>query len=240
MSHFTFYVYHLIDPRTNDPFYVGKGSGDRVYDHLIEFDKWNSKGRPRRLGNLNIYKLRKIAKILSAGLYPVYFKVFEVDDEQAALNMEKEEIARIGRRNLTNLTDGGDGILDLTGDIGKKISNSKRGKRFSLEHRKKLSEAAKNRKSSIETRRKISDSLTGIGRNFTQEHKRKLSEAAKSRPPVTSETREKLSKIHKGKKKSEEHIKKVSDALRGRKIPQDQRRKMSLAAKNRKSGAQNG
>ena len=28
-----YYVYHLIDPKTNLPFYVGKGRGDRMFHH---------------------------------------------------------------------------------------------------------------------------------------------------------------------------------------------------------------
>ena len=31
-----FYIYHYIDPRDNLPFYVGKGSDNRMYDHLYE------------------------------------------------------------------------------------------------------------------------------------------------------------------------------------------------------------
>ena len=28
-----FYLYHLIDPRNQIPFYVGKGKNNRMYDH---------------------------------------------------------------------------------------------------------------------------------------------------------------------------------------------------------------
>lgn len=34
-----FYVYALIDPRNDDVFYIGKGTGNRVFSHEIESDK---------------------------------------------------------------------------------------------------------------------------------------------------------------------------------------------------------
>ena len=31
-----YYVYLLVNPITKSPFYVGKGEGNRVFDHLID------------------------------------------------------------------------------------------------------------------------------------------------------------------------------------------------------------
>ena len=36
-----YYVYLLIDPRTGHPFYVGKGCGSRINNHLIDALKIN-------------------------------------------------------------------------------------------------------------------------------------------------------------------------------------------------------
>jgi len=35
IEHLKFYVYLLIDPKTDKPFYVGKGIGNRVFDHVV-------------------------------------------------------------------------------------------------------------------------------------------------------------------------------------------------------------
>lgn len=43
-----YYVYALIDPRTNSIFYIGKGFGDRVFAHEVEQDK-NPESEKRKL-----------------------------------------------------------------------------------------------------------------------------------------------------------------------------------------------
>ena len=53
----TYYVYQLVDPRNNKPFYIGKGNGNRAYQHSKLKD-----------GNKNPYKDRKIKSILKENL----------------------------------------------------------------------------------------------------------------------------------------------------------------------------
>lgn len=46
IQHLKFYVYLLIDPKTDEPFYVGKGKGNRIYNHVqcaLENDITNNK-----------------------------------------------------------------------------------------------------------------------------------------------------------------------------------------------------
>ena len=57
-----FYVYRLIDPRNGQTFYVGKGQGDRVFQHGYESE--NSKQDSQ--------KLSTIRSIRSEGLEPLY------------------------------------------------------------------------------------------------------------------------------------------------------------------------
>jgi len=95
-------------------------------------------------------------------------------------------------------------------------------------------------KMSEEGKRKISEANTGRklwpeGRIFSKETIQKMSEAAKARPPVSEETKAKLSELHKGKPKSEEHKAKLSQAAKNRPpISEETRRKIGEASKGRK------
>lgn len=92
-----FYVYILARPN-GTPFYIGKGSGHRVFDHDSE----------ARSGH-NCYKCNVIRKIWRNGGEVQRYTVFTTDDEDAAYAYEAELIALHGRANLTNGTDGGVG-----------------------------------------------------------------------------------------------------------------------------------
>lgn len=101
-----------------------------------------------------------------------------------------------------------------------------KGQKFSEEHRKKLKLARK-------------------GLILSDEHKANISKnnarywSGKKRPPLSEETKVKMSISHKGKKKplrSEEHRKNMSLAKIGKKMPprsEEWRRKMSLANKGK-------
>lgn len=170
-----FYVYVLLDTLKNgkfnygdysfdnEPFYVGKGHGNRCTEHFYKskLDK-------------NLFKNNKIKKLLELGIKPLILKIsnniFEID----AFELEKKLIKIIGRRDLklgplTNLTDGGEGIVGLI---------------RTKEHRQKLGLSNKGRKLSEEAKKKISDSLIGkIGRNTGNKHtektKKQISETKK-------------------------------------------------------------
>jgi hypothetical protein len=109
------YVYVYLDPRKPgkfvydnyrfdyEPFYIGKGTGDRCKTHIWYKDnvKWN---------RYNFKKMNKIKKILQEGLIPIVVKVFEnLNDEEAYLK-EEELTNIIGLDNLTNLVHGGSGF----------------------------------------------------------------------------------------------------------------------------------
>lgn len=101
-----FYVYVLIDPRNNLPFYVGKGKNERVVRH---FYNWRS------IDKSNPHKARKIKKLKELGYTPMYEIIFESSNEELVFEKEKQLIAKWGRVGyekdgiLTNVNPGGEG-----------------------------------------------------------------------------------------------------------------------------------
>jgi hypothetical protein len=95
-----FYVYEHWRPDTDLPFHVGKGHGNRAF----RFKK-----------NRNKHYLRIVKKLEKQGLC-VEVKMVSVNlSEPLALTLEIERIAfwRAAGINLTNLTDGGEGVSGL-------------------------------------------------------------------------------------------------------------------------------
>lgn len=90
-----FYVYALVDPRTNQPFYVGKGKGLRYHCHE----------REARIGSTSA-KATRIREIWDAGRVIQYDMLAAGLDERSALRLERETIARL-REVLTNKSPGG-------------------------------------------------------------------------------------------------------------------------------------
>lgn len=88
-----FYTYLLIDPRTDTPFYIGKGTGERMY--------WHDEN------HANSFTRARIIEIKTAGLKLIYEKWFESDDEDFCYWMENYLIDYFGRENLCNITRGG-------------------------------------------------------------------------------------------------------------------------------------
>ena len=188
----TFYCYILSDPtRNNEPFYVGKGTGDRAWVHLRRKDRHPVTNR--------------IATLKKLGMKP-NVSIYGDLDLDLALLLEIELISKYGRRDkgtgiLWNFTDGGEGQL---GNKGAKrpeatllrMSKAKKGQKYSEEARANMKVSA----------------LTRIP--YTEERNRKISEAHKGHF-VSEETRRKISEHHKndtrpnamqGKKHSPETI----------------------------------
>lgn len=125
-----FYVYELRDG-AGVVFYVGKGSGRRMWQH-----KYKAKaGEFTRRGD-------RIRAILAAGGSVAPVKVFETDDEEEAYREETALIAKHGRANLTNSTDGGSrGPRNITAETRERLAAARRGKKASEMTRQRLREA---------------------------------------------------------------------------------------------------
>jgi hypothetical protein len=86
------YVYIYIDPRNSQPFYVGKGRGNRLFSHLD--DQTESE------------KVRRIAELRAAGLEPqIDVLRYGLSDAEAGL-VEAAAIDLIGRPPLANIVAG--------------------------------------------------------------------------------------------------------------------------------------
>lgn len=133
-----FYVYALIDPTTNKPFYIGKGSGARIRAHFT----------PGSL-KTNTLKVTKIKSLLSADLKPIAEYVAKNLSEAEAFELERFIISELGRIDLgtgflTNHTDGGDGASGAihkprTKQVREHLSKIKTGTKASNETKAKLS-----------------------------------------------------------------------------------------------------
>ena len=200
-----FYIYSL--NYDGIPFYVGKGKNNRIFFHEKELPhKMSDHSNRHKLSKLN--ESIKNDK-LSYSIYDFY------NDPTDALNDEKKLISKIGRNNLTNLTDGGDGLVNLSAESkNKKIEKLKllpgpnRGKKFSDEHRQKLSNAHKGLKT------------WNTGLNMSEDFKEKCSMAKKGKKPwnvgipMSEKSKEKNKQSHLGKIASDESKMKMSISQR--------------------------
>ena len=191
------YLYMHERQDTGMPFYVGKGSNNRVNSKKDRNQHWRN----------------TVAKV---GYNPKI--VYNNITHTHALNAEKFTIALFRKFfKLVNQTEGGDGGNGLKGEkhplygkirsdeVKKKLSNALKGRSFPhCSNRKGTTQTA-------ETKAKISAALKGKPKSA--EHIKNASEASRLSLALKRPKKEKVYKPHGllGKKLSKEHIKKSSD-----------------------------
>lgn len=245
-----FYVYQYIDPRNNIPFYVGKGMGNRAYQH-----RQNVSRKTRRTACVNY-----CANLVECGFEPIIQIIAENLSEVDAHQLEKNMIAVIGRigfelgGTLLNKSKGGKSNTGYrhTEETKKKLSEIRTGNTSHSEETRQLiskrtSEALM---ANTEARQKISD--THKGKPLKPEHKKKITDhlaKIKSDPDfykrviqtrtdngnlkATKETKAKISKATIEAMQNPEVINKMKQSSAKRWSDPEEREK--IAAKNSKT-----
>ena len=192
------YVYRHIRLDKNEPFYIGIGS-DATYQRA------NSKKGRNKIWN----------DIVSKTDYEVEILCDKLNWENACIK-EIEFInlyGRIDKHNgcLSNLTDGGEGVLGIipSDETKRKLSLKIKGCKHTKEAIKKIKESSK-RPCSEEKKQKIS--LSNKGRKLTIEQRNKLSISSTGKK-LSVETKEKLRVANTGKKYSLETREKIRNVV---------------------------
>lgn len=233
------YIYGLYDPFTQELRYIGKTKmtlAKRVWHHIKE----------AKVSKKNTHKLNWIRSVLNRGGEPIIHALRQTD----AKNWREDESECISEAllsgvNLTNLTAGGDGLVDYhhSKETKKKISDSNKkvgrippnwkGRKQSPEHIRKRVEARRRNGTyevSQETRKLISRKNTGknlgnthtLGMKHTEEWKQAASERMKGEENPFY-----------GRRHSEEVKRKISIAKQGGKASDETKAKLSAAQQAR-------
>lgn len=140
--------------------------------------------------------------------------------ENEAFEIEKDMILfRRKHFELANIVDGGGGVSGYRHppEVIEKFKATRKGKKKSAEHRARIGAAHR-------------------GRQFSDETRARMSAGQKSKAPVSEETRKKLSAAKAGKRHSEIHSKRISEALKGHVISPETREKIGAAQRGVKRG----
>ena len=161
----TIYIYALVDPFTEETRYIGKTirPKERLQNQCNE--------------RSNTHRCHWIQSVIQKGSRPQQIILEELPDGSDWQSREKYWIA-YGRKvgwPLTNGTDGGDGVVNLTPDSREKIRRAWLGRKHTPESRRKMSEAIKGKKHTEEYKQYMRRIMKT--RVFTEIHRKRLSKA---------------------------------------------------------------
>jgi hypothetical protein len=166
----------------------------------------------------NDHRGRWVQSVIGRGLKPKLIVIEEVTQD----NWEERERYWITHYrqlgcDLTNSTDGGDGISNPSREIRARISKSLMGNIVSPETRAKIGAFSRNRKMPEEAKQRIRQTLKG--RKHSPE---RIAAILAGKKPITQETRHKMSVAKKGKPgkpMSEETKQKIRESKLGERNP---------------------
>lgn len=195
-----YFVYQLVDPFTNLPFYIGKGKNDRAKSHLWGNSKTNN---PR--------KDQKINEIRSKGKEPVIQYLHKNLSSKEAYYCEETLILKYGRIGFDE-----NGILTNIKKDARPPSQLGRTRKFTEEHRRKISESLKGK----------SKKIAPWNKGLTKDINDRVLKLAKNRSKVGNKhqvgikhSEERISKVKKslrGRKMSDIQKSKMSLAKKGK------------------------
>jgi len=215
------------------PFYIGKGSGKRYYVHIKESFNWRDSSI---INWLKVNTIRKIKR--ETGKNPKIVRIKNLD-EQSALLLEEELIKHFGRIDLktgflTNMSEGGESGNAMLGrrhsdETKKKMSEVRKGIKFTEEHKRKLKEAALSEGRNKKLRKHYENISEQEHKNRSEARKKSV-EKIKLNPIKYNRWCDRISKANIGKKLSEE----TKEKLRWYKTEEEK-----LKAKKRKNKEKN-
>lgn len=151
-----FYVYAYFEPGSEEPFYIGKGKGDRAWKHLCQSKL-----------EMKTHFYNKLRKMLAGGIQPIIKLIYRDLTEDGAFTLESRLIAQYGRLDLgtgclCNHTDGGEGQSGavVSEETRNKIGAGNIGNEITIQHRVKISESKRIMMKAKGTGEKIGATLT--------------------------------------------------------------------------------
>lgn len=221
----TWYIYSLIDPRTDAVRYVGWAYDvhKRLRDHITKARREHS------------HKASWLVGLAQEGWQPLCQVLESGTGDWAEAERRWIAFYREQGADLTNLTNGGEGIVGytFTAEVRRKMSEAKRGRSLPPEQIAKLAAALKGRRRPAAVVKKIADARRARGGWSVSEETREKIRRSVTGFRHTDEARAKIAEAGRGRRFSDEARQKMSDAKRGKELSADHRQKLSEAKRGR-------
>ena len=234
-----YYVYEHIRLDKMEPFYIGKGKGERAYE-LYRNDHHDA--ITDEYGHAVVIIADKLTEEEAYWLErdTIEDYVFNLGN---GIDIKGHNDYDHSLPHLTNMDWGGIGGksgVKHSEEAKRKNSEAHKGKKMSEESKQKMSESRKGKKQSEEAKRKIGEANSEAlkGKKLSEEHKKNISESKKGKKR-SEETKQKISESSKGKKMSDEAKIKMSESHKGQ-IPWNKGKETSEESKRKNSEAHKG